>query len=73
MISIIIPVFNEVTQIGHLLHYLKYNSTGLVKEIIVVDGGSTDGTCNLLQQDTNINVLPSKKGRAKQMNEDGEL
>ena len=68
MISIIIPVFNEATQIGHLLHYLRQNSTGLVKEIIVVDGGSTDGTCNLLQKNTTINVLSSKKGRAKQMN-----
>lgn len=68
MISIIIPVFNEAANIGHLLHYLRQNSAGLVKEIIVVDGGSTDSTPDLLRQDNTIKVLYSKKGRAKQMN-----
>lgn len=68
MISIIIPVYNEAAHIIHLLQYLRQNSVGHVKEIIVVDGGSTDGTRALLLKENNIEVMTSKKGRAKQMN-----
>ncbi|WP_179004699.1 TIGR04283 family arsenosugar biosynthesis glycosyltransferase [Winogradskyella forsetii] len=45
MISIIIPVLNEVEIIGDLLNHLNENATSSnISEIIVVDGGSTDGT-----------------------------
>ncbi|MDX1270283.1 TIGR04283 family arsenosugar biosynthesis glycosyltransferase [Bizionia paragorgiae] len=49
-ISIIIPVLNEVEIIGNLLSYLSNNSTATNStEIIVVDGGSTDGTLDLVR------------------------
>lgn len=69
-ISIIIPVLNEASTIKDLLFHLIDNaSLGLISEIIVVDGGSTDGTQDIVKAlDLNIILLNSEKGRAKQMN-----
>ena len=66
-ISIIIPVLNEALLLGQLLHYLKKNSAGNIKEIIIVDGESTDNTKQIAQKCSAI-VLDSEKGRARQMN-----
>ncbi|MFS4494349.1 TIGR04283 family arsenosugar biosynthesis glycosyltransferase [Maribacter sp. 2308TA10-17] len=67
-ISIIIPVLNEATSIAKILRYLKSNSSSEnIKEIIVVDGGSSDNTANIAFNEQ-VSVLHSKKGRAKQMN-----
>lgn len=70
MISIIIPVLNEAKTIKELLFHLIDNaSLDAISEIIVVDGGSTDGTREIIESlDLNIVLLTSKKGRAKQMN-----
>lgn len=73
-ISIIIPVLNEARNIGKLLQYIELNSSkGNIAEIIVVDGGSSDGsidiTTNYIESSKqNIILLSSKKGRSKQMN-----
>ena len=68
-ISIIIPILNEAETIKNLLHHLIDNSSKEnVAEIIVVDGGSTDGSPKIVSDFPNINLLISKKGRAKQMN-----
>ncbi|MCM4172051.1 glycosyl transferase family 2 [Arenibacter sp. TNZ] len=67
-ISIIIPVLNESVHISTLLDHLAANSsTGNIKEIIVVDGGSTDNTIALAKAKGAI-VTSCEKGRAKQMN-----
>jgi len=67
-LSIIIPVINESALIGTLIDYLTANSSeGNIKEIIVVDGGSTDNTVALAKAKGAI-VISSDKGRAKQMN-----
>jgi rSAM/selenodomain-associated transferase 2 len=68
LISVIIPVLNEEENIDNLLSYLK-ESTSLknIREIIVVDGGSSDNTVALAQAN-NVKVLISKKGRSRQMN-----
>ena len=68
MISIVIPVLNEERGIVKLLEHLKNASTGLVLEIIVVDGGSTDGSSEILRSRDDIQYIPSEKGRARQMN-----
>jgi rSAM/selenodomain-associated transferase 2 len=67
-ISIIIPVLNEESYIDRLLEYIQTNSSaGNIKEILVVDGGSKDGTIEAaLKYD--VFVLRSQKGRARQMN-----
>lgn len=62
-ISIVIPVLNEARCIAQTLAALRRLGPC---EIIIVDGGSTDGTPNLAQ-DADI-VLASPPGRAVQMN-----
>lgn len=68
MISIIIPVLNEEKRINDLLK--EINRLPEEKEIIVVDGGSTDNT--VLIASKYAKVLKSKKGRAFQMNTGGK-
>ncbi len=69
MISIIIPILNEAETIGKLIQYLLDNSsTKYVSEIIVVDGGSTDKSVDIIQGFEEVILLKSEKGRAKQMN-----
>ena len=68
-LSVIIPVLNEEKSIVEILDYLLQNvNNDCVKEIIVVDGGSTDNSLNLLKAYSSVIVLNSKKGRAVQMN-----
>ena len=66
-ISIIIPVLNEAECIHILLPYLTQNRPSHCKEIIVVDGGSTDATVSLAKSH-GAKVLSCEKGRARQMN-----
>ncbi|MEN1785879.1 MAG: TIGR04283 family arsenosugar biosynthesis glycosyltransferase [Bacteroidota bacterium] len=67
-ISIIIPTLNEGSGIGTLLKQLHLEkSSGLVLDIIVVDGGSEDDTV-AIAKDYGARVLVAPKGRAKQMN-----
>ncbi|MDH7447953.1 TIGR04283 family arsenosugar biosynthesis glycosyltransferase [Aquimarina sp. 2201CG14-23] len=74
-ISIIIPILNEAATISKLLSHLIHaaSSKDTIKEIIVVDGGSTDESKEVIQgfakeQETTIKLVFSEKGRAKQMN-----
>lgn len=67
MISIIIPTYNEEGYIGRTLMALR-NCAGMDQcEVIVVDGGSTDGTVQDIEQ-LGVRVVRSAKGRAVQMN-----
>ncbi len=47
-LSVVIPVYNEVQNIGEILK--RVQSTKLAKEILVIDDGSKDGTRALLQE-----------------------
>jgi len=66
MISIIIPVYNEERVLPLTLAHLG----GLPgrREIIAVDGGSSDRTLSLLRAQPEVHVLQAAKGRASQMN-----
>lgn len=69
MISVVIPAYNEEKQIIATIENIRRNDTAqIVKEIIVIDGGSSDSTVPLANS-TGVKVLISpKKGRAAQMN-----
>lgn len=64
--SVIIPVLNEREQIPSTLATLKSRLPRV--EIIVVDGGSTDGTREILDQQTDLIVLDATRGRGNQLN-----
>ena len=68
-ISIVIPVLNEEDCLGRLLPHLKNADTAhLIKEIIVIDGGSKDRSCLIAQEAGATVIHSSKKSRAIQMN-----
>jgi glycosyltransferase involved in cell wall biosynthesis len=46
-LSVVIPVFNEITTIARLLEHVE--AVPIDKEIVLVDDGSTDGTAEALQ------------------------
>jgi len=64
-VSIIIPVFNEAPLIRPFLRHMRERAIGA--EIIVAEGGSTDGTADLASGFCDQLVL-SKRNRAIQMN-----
>lgn len=49
-LSILIPVYNEAGTIAEILHRVRAVDTGLAREIVIVDDGSTDGTREILRQ-----------------------
>ena len=68
-ISIVIPTLNEENCIDKLLSHLKKNSYDYKNlEIIVVDGGSEDGTKTKVASQEDVTLLFSEKGRSTQMN-----
>ena len=65
-LSIVIPVYNEVGNIGEILK--RVQSTKLPNEIIVVDDGSRDGTRDALQKldgQDNVRVILHERNRGK--------
>ena len=48
-LSIIMPVYNEMTTIAEIIHRVGETLVGLSKELVIVDDSSTDGTREYLQ------------------------
>ncbi|WFB37872.1 glycosyltransferase family 2 protein [Kiritimatiellota bacterium B12222] len=49
-LSIVIPVYNEVETLESIVELVRSIDTGLEREILLVDDGSSDGTRELLPQ-----------------------
>lgn len=64
-ISVIIPVYNEENRIQSTLRSLKSDD---VKELIVVDGGSTDRTIEIAQKEGVKVIQSNQKRRSVQLN-----
>jgi rSAM/selenodomain-associated transferase 2 len=62
-ISVIIPTLNEAASLAQTIHSLRAQEP---HEILVVDGGSTDGTERAAELADHF--LRSERGRARQMN-----
>jgi rSAM/selenodomain-associated transferase 2 len=65
-ISVVIPVLNESQTIGTSLSRLHEEIEH--HEVVVVDGGSTDGTMDIVGAFPNVKRVFSSVGRATQMN-----
>lgn len=70
-ISVVVPVLNEAARIRGQLAHLR-QLAGL-HEVIVVDGGSADGTRELVAAAGWPRVVVSARGRANQMNAGARL
>lgn len=66
MISVVIPAFNEERALPETLEQLLSQPGDY--EVIVVDGGSTDGTRRIAASHRNVQIVQAPKGRASQMN-----
>ena len=66
MLSVIIPVLNEAKNLENILSRLR--TVCPAAEVIVVDGGSEDGTGTVARQFPWVTYLSGRRGRASQMN-----
>src|SRR5690606_39161044 len=65
-LSVVVPVLNEARNLPLLLKQLK-SQQGLQLQLIVADGGSTDGS-DVVARQAGAEVVASPAGRARQMN-----
>ena len=66
LVSVIIPALNEAPNIQETIAAARREYSGAQVEIIVVDGGSTDGTPGLVP--ANETLIRAPRGRAVQLN-----
>jgi rSAM/selenodomain-associated transferase 2 len=65
-LSVILPVLDEERRIGERLAELA--AMPGVHEVLVVDGGSRDRTCAVVEGEPRVRLLHAPRGRALQMN-----
>jgi glycosyltransferase involved in cell wall biosynthesis len=66
MISVVIPAYNEERALPDTLARLCSQPGDY--EVILVDGGSTDGTRSIARRHRDLRIVQAPKGRASQMN-----
>lgn len=73
MISVVIPALNEADRLPETVASLEIaDPEGLVEEVILVDGGSTDGTVDLARK-LGLRVASVQGGRGPQLAGGAEL
>jgi rSAM/selenodomain-associated transferase 2 len=65
-LTVIVPTWNEATRIGARLAELA--AMPEVDEVLVVDGGSTDGTREIVRSSGRARLVCAPRGRASQQN-----
>jgi len=65
-VSVVMPVLNEERRIVRALDSVF--AVASVHEVIVVDGGSTDATADLVRARSRATLICAERGRARQMN-----
>ena len=65
-LTIVVPALDEADNLARLLPDLAGACPGA--EIVVVDGGSRDGTAEVVARQPGVRLLASARGRARQMN-----
>lgn len=75
LISVIVPLYNEEEMAESIIRQCR--KIRKPREIILVDGGSTDGTVERLRaavsEDDGIRIISSPRGRGTQLNAGAEL
>jgi rSAM/selenodomain-associated transferase 2 len=67
MIGVVIPTLNEAQALPALLDDLRVLATAVALDVVVVDGGSSDGT-RAQAAASGARVLQAPRGRANQLN-----
>ena len=68
-ISIVVPILNEAAGLpGFLDHLRPLLARGEAAEVIIVDGGSSDGSPDIVRAPFRLVRAPKISGRARQMN-----
>ncbi len=66
-LSVVIPALDAAGELASCLESLMPGLTsGLVREVVLVDGGSQDATCAMAEA-SGCHVISSERGRAKQL------
>jgi rSAM/selenodomain-associated transferase 2 len=65
-LSVIVPTLNAARTLGKTLDALAPQRPGLIKEVVIVDGGSDDETIDIAQE-LGCRVVRASKGRGTQL------
>ena len=71
LVSIVVPTWNERDALPVCLSLLRDQEPPC--EILVVDGGSTDGTVDAVRAFPDVKLLQAPRGRARQMNDGARI
>ena len=61
-VSIILPVLNEEAQLERCLRAVAEQSYPSIIEVVVADGGSTDGTRSVVSKFAKVRVVDNPRG-----------
>lgn len=67
-ISVIIPAYNEAQEIAETVSKVIDRGGEHIREVLVIDGDSTDGTVEIAEEAGSQAIRSPRKGRAAQMN-----